>query len=305
MAKALLARAQSDDAFRARVDASCLRILEAKQRAGVLGGEVSAAFAGGGLYLAERTAAGHVTVRVRTSSSWSSATSLVGDAVAAPAVAGLPDGSGVEVATVTSKRTVAVRAYVPGGTSTPWADVGGSATSAPAVAVSPTGAVVVAVRGAGHDLRLRERTPSGDWGSWTSVGGVLSGGAPGLAWMSDGDLAVFVVGDTQRVYRKLRHAGSWSGWQSLGGVADSGPAVAVHGSTVTLLIRAHDATLAAKTLGSSSGWTRVAGRSAVNAPVVAITSAGSLTGVVEGRDGRLHLGRRTSSGWSWSTLPFD
>jgi beta-N-acetylhexosaminidase len=307
MASALLAKANSDAAFRSRVDASCLRILLAKQRAGLLGGETAMAANGDRLFVAERTRGHGVTVRVATSGQWAPAVSLGGTATQAPAIARLPHSTGVEVAEVRPSRSVAVRTYVPGGTSASWGSIGGTATSAPAVAVSAAGRVAVAVRGSALDLRLREYRPGAGWGSWTSLGSALTDVAPALAYVPGGDLDVFAVTRTQTLVRKLRHAGKWSSWQTVAGGVHSAPVVTVDPSTaaVTVFVRGHDTTLWQAVVGQH-GLQRVGGATVAGTPAAAATAASERTVVVEGLDGRLRLARWTDAGWSsWSLLAFD
>ena len=307
MASALLAKANSDKSFRARVGASCLRILLAKQRAGLLGGEVAAAANGSRLFLAERTRSGGLTVRVASSGNWAPAVSLGGAAVQAPAIARLPHSTGIEVAEVRPSRSVAVRTYVPGGTSAGWSSIGGVATSAPGVAVSNVGRVAVVARGTGLDVRLREYRPSAGWGGWTSLGGATTDVAPAVTYVPGGDLHVFAVTRTMTLLHKVRHAGKWSAWQSLGGGVHSAPVVTVDPATaaLTVMVRGHDTTLWQAVVGHS-GLTRVVGVAVVGTPAAAATAASQRTVVAEGQDGRLRLARQTGSGWSgWSLLAFD
>ena len=307
MASALLDKANSDGAFRARVDASCLRILQAKQRAGLLGGQTAMAANGSRLFLAERTRGRAVTVRVATSGQWAPAASLGGTAAQAPAIARLPHSTGVELAEVRPSGAVAVRTYVPDGTSASWSSIGGAATSAPAVAVSAAGRVAVAVRGSGSDLRLREYRPGAGWAAWASLGSALTDVAPAVAYIPGGDLHVFAVTRTQTLVHKVRHAGKWSSWQSLGGGVHSAPVVTVDPSTssITVFVRGHDTTLWQAVIGHN-GLTRVAGATVVGTPAAAATAASERTVVVTGTDGLLRLARWTDAGWSsWSTLAFD
>ena len=307
MANALLAKANSDAPFRAQVDASCLRILQAKQRAGLLGGEEAMAANGQRTFLAERTRGRGLTVRVATSGQWAPAVALGGTATQAPAIARLPHSAGIEVAEVRPSRAIAVRTYVPGGTSASWSSIGGSATSAPGVAVSAAGRVAIAVRGSGLDLQLREYRPASGWGSWTSLGSALTDVAPAVTYVPGGDLDVFAVTRTQTLVRKVRHAGKWSSWQSLGNGVHSAPVVTVDPATgaITVFVRGHDTTLWQAVVGQH-GLTRVAGATVVGTPAAAATADSERTVVVEGADGRLRLARWTDAGWSsWSLLAFD
>ena len=316
MASALLAKANSDDAFRAQVDASCLRILQAKQRAGLLGGETAMAANGQRLFLAERTRGRGITVRVATPGQpgqpgqpeqWAPAVSLGGTSAEAPAIARLPHSTGIEVAEVRPSRAVAVRTYVPGGQSAGWSSIGGTATSAPGVAVSQAGRVAVAVRGSAFDLRLREYRPASGWGSWTSLGSVLTDVAPAVVYIPGGDLDVFAVTRTQTLVRKVRHAGKWSSWQSLGGGIHSAPVVTVDPSTsaITVFVRGSGTTLWQAVVGHN-GLTRVGGAVVVGTPAAAASAANERTLVVAGADGRLRLSSWTDAGWSsWALLPFD
>ena len=307
MASALLAKANADAAFRARVDESCLRILAAKQRAGLLGGETAMAANGSRTFLAERTRGRGLTVRVATSGQWAPAVSLGGTAAQAPAIARLPHSTGIEIAQVRPSRAVAVRTYVPDGTSASWSSIGGTATSGPAVAVSAAGRVAVAVRGSGLDLRLREYAPAKGWGSWISLGSSLTDVAPAVTYVPGGDLNVFAVTRTQTLVRKVRHAGKWSSWQSLGNGVHSAPVVTVDPATaaITVFARGHDTTLWQAVVGQHA-LTRVPGAVVVGTPAAAATAASERTVVVDGPDGRLRLARWTDAGWSsWSLLTFD
>ena len=307
MASALLAKAGNDPSFRAKVDASCLRILVAKQRLGLLGGQLAAAANGPRFFLAERTGGHGITVRVATSGTWAPAVSLGGNAAEAPAIASLPRSTGIEVAEVRPARSVAVRTYVPHGTSASWASIGGVATSAPAVAVSAAGRVAVAVRGSGLELRLREYRPGAGWGSWISLGSALTDVAPAVVYVPGGDLHVFAVSRTNTLLHRVRHAGKWSSWQTLGGGVHSAPVVTVDPSTsaVSVLFQGHDTTMWQATLGKS-GFTRAAGAVTVAAPAAAATAAGERTVVVEGVDGLLRIAHATGSGWTgWTALAFD
>lgn len=305
MASALLSRASSDAKFRAKVDAACLRVLLAKQRAGLVAGTIAMAAETTRLYLAEQTSAHHVTVAVRDGSGWSAPVDLGGGSARAPALAALP-GGGVEVARVSGTGSVAVRSYVPGGASGSWQGLGGTATSAPAVAVSGSGRIAVAARLGDGRLHLREYVPGSGWSAWSSLGGAFTGNAPALTFLRSGDLAAYDVGQTQVTYRKIRHAGSWSRWVSVGGVADSGLALATTGNGgVTLLTRASNDTLRSLTSGTS-GWQLVAGARPAAAPGAAQTAPDVTTAVIEGTDGKLHLADRSGSTWSgWTLLPFD
>ena len=313
MASALLAKANSDDAFRTQVYASCLRILEAKQRAGLLGGETAMAANGERVFLAESTRGRGITVRVATpgqsgqSAQWAPAVALGGTSAQAPAIARLPHSAGIEVAEVRPSRAVAVRTYVPDGQSAGWSSIGGTATSAPAVAVSLVGRVAVAVRGSALDLRLREYRPASGWGSWTSLGSALTDVAPAVVYIPGGDLNVFAVTRTQTLVRKVRHAGKWSSWQSLGGGVHSAPVVTVDPSTaaITVFVRGRGTTLWQAVVGHNS-LTRVGGATVVGTPAAAASGANERTVVLTGTDGRLRLARWTQAGWSsWTLLPFD
>jgi beta-N-acetylhexosaminidase len=307
MASALLAKARSDASFRAKVDAACLRVLVAKQRLGLLGGELAAAANGTRFFLAERTRGHGITVRVATSGTWAPAVSVGGNAALAPAVARLAHSTGIEIAEVRPSRAVAVRTFVPGGTSAAWASIGGAATSAPAVAVSAAGRVAVVVRGSGLDLRLREYRPAHGWGRWTSLGAALTDDAPAIVYVPGGDLHVFAVSRTNTLLHKVRHAGQWSSWQSLAGGVHSAPVATVDpgSSAVSVLFRGHDTTMWQATVGQH-GPTRVSGAVTVAVPAAAATAAGERTVVVEGVDGVLRTARATASGWTgWSALAFD
>ncbi|MDP9331143.1 MAG: hypothetical protein M3P11_10965 [Actinomycetota bacterium] len=307
MASALLDKANSDSRFRARVNASCLRVLIAKQRAGLLPGAIAAASSGGRLFIGEQNAGTDIGLYARDSRTWTGPISLDADTDRAPALARLPGADGVEVAEVTPSRNVAVRSYVLGDPSDTWHGIRGSATSAPGVAVSAHGRVAVAVRGRGLGVQLREYRPRAGWGTWTSLGGVAADAAPALVYTPAGDLDVFVLGPMQTIRLDVRHNGRWSGWQGLGGKADSAPVLAIDAATgaITLFVVGTHATLWQQPVGTAN-WRRVPHVRCVTAPAVAATASGTITVIAEGLDGRLRLARHKASGWSsWSVLPFD
>jgi beta-N-acetylhexosaminidase len=307
MVSALLDKTNSDSAFRARVNASCLRVLIAKQRAGLLPGAIATAASGGRLYVGEQDVGADIGLYARAAGTWTGPISLDADTDRAPALSRIPGTDGVEVAEVTRSRDVAVRPYMPGEASGSWRGLGGAATSPPGVAVSARGRVAAAVRGPGLGIRLREYRPSVGWGTWTSLGGAAADAAPALVYTPAGDLDVFVLGPTQAIRLDVRHDGRWSGWQGLGGKADSAPALAIDAATgaITLFVVGIHATLWQQTVGSTV-WVRVPHIRCVTAPAAAATLSGRVTVIAEGLDGRLRIARHTASGWSrWSVLPFD
>jgi beta-N-acetylhexosaminidase len=307
MVPAMLSKAKSDSSFRAKVDASALRVLVAKQRRGVLTGGVAAAANGNRLFVAEQTAGHAINLYTRTSGTWSGPVEIGKNAARTPALTALPGTAGVEVAKVTDARRVAIASYRPGQTSLSWQHLGGTPTSAPAVAAAGGGRLDVAVRNGSWGLSVRDYRPGAGWSGWTSLGGAFADAAPALVYQPSGDLAAFALAQTQVVYRNIRHNGGWSGWTSLGTVGDSGLASAVNAATGTvgLFARGRNEALLERKVGSTT-WPVVGGIRPVANPTAARTSGTTTTVIAEGRDGRLHIADRTSSGWgAWSTLPFD
>jgi hypothetical protein len=306
MVPAMLSKANSDSSFRAKVDASALRVLIAKQRLGLVAGGIAAAANGSRLFVAEQTAKHGIDLYTRTGSSWSGPTQIDTDAARTPAVARLPGTAGIEIAKVTAAARVAVAAYLPGQTSAAWMNIGGVPTSPPAVAAASGGRVAVAVRNAAWGISVRDHTSSGGWGAWTKLGGAFDGTAPTLTYLPSGDLAVYALAQTQVVSRNVRHAGKWSGWSSLGAVGDSGIASAINTSSgaTDLFARGHNETLVVRNV-SSGGWSTVSGVRPVVTPA-ATRAPGVISVVAEVRTGRLRMATHTSSGWSsWALLPFD
>src|SRR3954447_24065195 len=305
MVPAMLSKANSDSAFRAKVDASALRVLIAKQRLGLVAGGISAAVNGNRLFVAEQTAKHGIDLYTRSGSTWSGPTRIDTDAARTPAITRLPGTAGIEIAKVTAAARVAVAAYQPGQSSVSWTSVGGVPTSPPAVAAASGGRVAVAVRNGSWGISVRDRT-AGGWGAWAKLGGAFDGTAPALTYLPNGDLAVYAVGQTQVVFRNVRHAGKWSGWSAQGSVGDSGISAAINTSSgvTDLFARGRNETLVARKVGSG-GWSAVSGVRPVATPT-ATRAPGVVTIIAEVRTGRLRLATHTSSGWSsWALLPFD
>jgi beta-N-acetylhexosaminidase len=300
MASALLARARADATFRAQVDAACLRVLIAKEQAGLLPGAVTMTNSGEGLQVATRTARGNVLLYTRTSTGWTGPVTLAATAARPPAIAAGPGARSVELAEVSSTGAVAVRPYTPGQTAS-WTRVAGlAATSPPAVATTSTGTVDVAVRGPGLAVWVREHRLSTGWGPWVNLGGQVDGSAPGLTHLADGDLAVFVESQAQQILERVRHAGRWQPWQDLGGDVVAGPTVAAG----WLFVEGAYSTVSTRT--GSAGWTTLATVHAVVVPTAASLGAGRIALVSEQLDGQLYLATHGPSGWSgWTKLPFD
>ena len=305
MVPAMLSKANSDSSFRAKVDASALRVLIAKQRRGLVAGGIATAANGSRLFVAEHTAKHGIDLYTRNGSTWSGPTQIDTDTARTPAMTRLPGTAGVEIAKVTTAGRVAVAAYQPGQSSVSWTAIGGVPTSPPGVAAASGGRVAVAVRNGGWGISVRDRTSSG-WGAWTKLGGAFDGTAPTLTYLPNGDLAVYALAQTQAVDRNVRHAGKWSGWSSLGVVGESGLAAAINtasGST-DLFARGHNETLVTRRVGSG-GWSTLSGVRPAATPT-ATRAPGVVTVVAEMRTGRLRLATHTSSGWSsWALLPFD
>jgi hypothetical protein len=304
---AMLSKAKSDSAFRAKVDASALRVLIAKQRHGVLGGGLAAAANGNRMFVAEQTTRHTIDLYTRTSGTWSGPTQIAADAARATAIARLPGTTGIEVARVTAAARVAVASYVPGQTSMSWQHLGGTPTSPPAVAAASGGRLAVAVRNKSWGVSVRDFRPGAGWSGWTSLGGAFGDTAPALTYLPSGDLVAYAVGQTQVVFRNVRHNGQWSGWSARGSVGESGLAAAVNATTgeVSLFARGSNESLREQRPGSTS-WLRVSGIRPVTTPAAAHTSSSTTTVVVEARNGKLYQGGRSSSGWSsWTLLPFD
>ena len=306
MVPAMVARANSSSSFRAKVDASALRVLIAKQRVGVVAGGIAAAANGSRLFVAEQTAKHGIDLYTRTGGSWSAPKQIATDAGRAPALTRLPGTAGVEVAKVTTAGRVAVAGYKPGQSSVSWTSVGGVPTSPPAVAAAPGGRIAVAVRNGAWGISVRDFTPAGGWSGWAKLGGAFDGTAPALTYLPNGDLAVYALAQTQAVLRNVRHAGRWSGWSSQGSVGDSGIAAAINTASgaTTLFARGRNETLVTRKVGSG-GWSTLSGVRPAATPT-ATRAPGVITVVAETRTGRLRLATNTSSGWSsWALLPFD
>jgi len=305
MLPAMLSKANSDSAFRAKVDASALRVLIAKQRLGLVAGGIATAANGNRLFVAEHTAKHGINLFTRTGSTWSAPTQIDADTARTPALTRLPGTAGVEIAKVTPAARVAVAAYEPGQGALSWTNLGGVPTSPPGVAAASGGRVAVAVRNGVWGVSVRDHTSSG-WSSWAKLGGAFDGTAPTLTYLPNGDLAVYALAQTQVVSRDVRHAGKWSGWSSLGTVSDSGLASAVNTSSgaTDLFARGRNETLVVRNV-SSGGWSAVSGVRPVVTPT-ATRAPGVITVVTEVRTGWLRLATHTSSGWSsWTLLPFD
>jgi len=305
MVPAMLSKANSDSSFRAKVDASALRVVIAKQRLGLVAGGVSAAANGSRLFVAEQTAKHGIDLYTRNGSTWSGPTRIDTDTARTPAITRLPGTAGIEIAKVTAAARVAVAAYQPGQSSVSWTSVGGVPTSPPAVAAATGGRVAVAVRNGSWGISVRDRTESG-WGAWAKLGGAFDGTAPALTYLPNGDLAVDALGQTQVVSRNVRHAGKWSGWSSQGSVGESGITAAMNTSSgaTDLFARGRNETLVVRKVGSG-GWSAVSGVRPVATPT-ATRAPGVITVIAELRTGRLRLATHTSSGWSsWALLPFD
>src|SRR4051812_13031095 len=158
MVPAMLSKANSSSSFRARVDASALRVLIAKQRVGVVVGGIAAAANGNRLFVAEQTAKHGIDLYTRTGSTWSGRTRIDTDSARTPAISRLPGTAGIEIAKVTAAARVAVASYQPGQSAPSWTNVGGVPTSPPAVAAANGGRVAVAVRNGSWGISVRDRT---------------------------------------------------------------------------------------------------------------------------------------------------
>src|SRR3954468_17664431 len=306
MVPAMLSKANSDSSFRAKVDASALRVLIAKQRLGLVAGGIAAAANGSRLFVAEQTARHGIDLYTRSGGTWSGPMQIATDAGRAPALTRLPGTAGVEVAKVTTAARVAVARYLPGQSSPSWTSVGGTPTSPPGVAAAAGGRVAVAVRNGTWGISVRDFTPAGGWSGWAKLGGAFDGTAPALTYLPNGDLAVYALAQTQAVLRDVRHAGRWSGWSSLGTVGDSGIAAAINTASgaTNLYARGRNETLVTRKVGSGS-WSTLSGVRPVATPT-ATRAPGVVTVIAEVRTGRLRLAANTSSGWSsWALPPFD
>src|SRR6185437_10904623 len=113
MLPAMLSKANSDSSFRAKVDASALKVLIVKQRLGLVAGGVGVAANGSRLFVAEQTAKHGINLYTRTGTTWSAATQIDTSDARPPAIAALPGTAGVEVAKVTPSARVAVASYQP------------------------------------------------------------------------------------------------------------------------------------------------------------------------------------------------
>ena len=225
MVDAVLARAQTDPAFAAAVNASTLRVLIAKQQAGLLGGDLAAGSTSGQVSVVQRADDDSVLARDATGSGWSTPTPLGGRARYGPAAASVGGGP-IPIAVTGSNGAVYRTAYSGGASAASWQLLGGLATSTPAIASGP-GSTDVAVRGTDGALWVRSATTAGRWGTWDRIGGGLAD-APAMTYGPDGTLVVVVTGTDQQVWQVVRRSGVWSGWVPLGGAAVGAPGLAVN-----------------------------------------------------------------------------
>lgn len=302
MATAVLARYGADATFRAGVDRSVLRVLVAKQQAGLLGGAPAVAALAGGPSLLQRAANDTLLVRDGTATGWGAPRSLGGRLRYDPAGAGRPGTGGqVSVALVGSTGHVYSAAYARGAGAVTFTDIGGAGTSAPAVAAAPT-EVSVAVRGGDGALWLRSYA-GGGWGSWRSLGGLL-GGAPALGYGPDGRLLAAIVGADGQAYQRVRTGTGWSAWQPLGGGLVGAPALATDPATgrLVLLGRGGDGAVWWRRGAGTGGWgawTSLGGQVAAP-PAAAGTPGTALTVLGEGLTGRTYR----LVGGAWVQQPF-
>lgn len=219
MVTAVLSRTQTDAAFATWVNRSALRVLIAKQQAGLLGGALAAGSAAGRVSVVQRGNDNGLLVRDSSGTVWSAPQTLGGQALFGPAAASVTGGvAAIPVAVTGSDRAVYLNAYTAGGSGSGWQRLGGIATSAPAVA-GTTGRTDVAVRGTDGAAYVRSWTATAGWGGWTRLGGVLADG-PAAAYLPDGELLVTVTGSDQQVFQNVRRGSAWSagrvsaGWPS-------------------------------------------------------------------------------------------
>lgn len=306
MVGAVLARAQTDPAFAAAVNASTLRVLIAKQQAGLLGGDLAAGSTSGQVSVVQRADDDSVLARDATGSAWSTPTPLGGRARYGPAAASVAGGGPIAVAVTGSNGAVYWTAYSPGASPAGWQLLGGLATSTPAIASGP-GSTDVAVRGTDGALWVRSATPAGGWGTWDRIGGGLAD-APAMTYAPDGTLVVVVTGTDQQVWQVVRRSGVWSGWVPLGGAAVGAPALAVDPGSgrLEVFVRGSDAALwyQSSSAGGWTGWVSLGG-ALVGAPTAASAGASGIALLGEGTTGRIYERIGTNGFFSpWAGLPF-
>jgi beta-N-acetylhexosaminidase len=297
MTAAVLARYGSDATFRAGVDASVLRVLVAKQQAGLLGGAPAVAAVPGGRTVLQRATDDSLLVRDGSGTGWGSPRSVGGRLRYDPAGAGRPGTGQVNVAVVGTDGHVYSGAYAPGARAVGFGDLGGAASSGPAVA-STAAEVTVAVRGGDGALWLRGYS-AGRWGSWQTLGGLL-GGAPALGYGPDGRLLAAIVGADGQAYQRVRTGGGWSAWTPLGGGLVGGPALAADpadGRLVLLGRGGDDAVWSRRGTGTGGwgAWTSLGGRVALP-PAAAGRPGSAVTVLGEGLNGRVY---ERLAGGSW------
>ena len=213
MVPAMLSKANSDSSFRAKVDASALRVLIAKQRVGLVAGGIAAAANGshavrGG---ADREARHrplhpfrqqHGRVRRRSTAT----------GAATPALTPAARHRGVE-----GRRRRLRRHGSPlppigrGSRRVSWTNVGGVPTSPPAVAAAHGGRAAVAVRNGTWGISVRDHTRQRLERAGPSWAARSTAPRRRCTYLPNGDLVVYALAQTQVVLRNVRHAGKWSG----------------------------------------------------------------------------------------------
>ena len=208
------------------------------------------ATSGGGVQVLARGVDGSVYVRARTSTGWSTWTSLGGQTTSGPAAAAY--GEGLEIFARGPGDEIVHRTWSPSGGSE-WASLGGGSTSAPAAtALRGTNRLYVFIRGTDDALYYRSFTPAGGWAPWARLGGAITS-APSAISRTDGIIDVFARGASGQLAQISLVDGVPTAWSSLGPILTAAPGATAPGARhVEVFGRGVDGALRRKTW--TGGW---------------------------------------------------
>jgi len=183
----------------------------------------------------------------------------------------------------------------------------------PATSDSPAACVCggllhVAVRGTSGGVYYGYVTlSSGVFSGWTLIKSGLTPSAPGLAAASDCTLYLVVRGMSNGIFLATHTpGGAWSDWRALPGLTVDGPAVAVAGSTLHLVVRGTAGAIWHGRMDRGTltwlGWSLLPGGT-TSKPALAAAST-ELYLSVRGSSGAIFVNKWDGSGWvGWEAIP--
>jgi hypothetical protein len=194
---------------------------------------------------------------------------------------------------------------VTGSTWSGWTGLGGGASANPALTPDGSGVVIV-VRGLdGTPYHQKITVPSGGSG-WASFGGGIQG-SPAAVTESGGRISVFVRGNDNRLYRRVRtDATTWTGsWAGFDGAWSTAPAAVADASGVSVVLNSTGGTPNVVRFAANGGalsTTVSLGGLANGDP--AITTDGVTSWVfIRGGDFQSYWRRGTGSTWPGTWTP--